>query len=474
MESQLTDYILQQSYCCITPVESCEAVERHSVYETFPTTKLWIGKDYTNFIVKDFNNLHQPFQDLVDRNVTPRMPWHDVGAMVEGSAARDLARHFIQRWNATKMEKAKINSQYPYLVPKAYKVYNKDFQIPDINKVQVSCQVVRSVSHWSAGFLDVDTWEGSIHEAYVDAISKARHYIYIENQFFISFPSPHVKNQVSDAIYKRIMRAHKEGSVFRVYIVLPLLPGFEGEVGTPSGTALHSITHWNYASISRGKDSLLGRLKESGIQNPSEYITFHGLRKHSVLNCEPITELIYVHSKLLIADDRLVICGSANINDRSLIGKRDSEIAVVIEDEEFKKGVMNGEPYLRGKFSGCLREYLFKEHLGLLGTVKNCYDVADPVSAKFYHDVWRATAAKNTEIFEQVFHCIPSDQASNFQAMKRYMQEPMSRTDPAAAKARLIDIRGHLVTFPLHFLCDETLTPTAGRVEGMMPTSLWT
>jgi phospholipase D1/2 len=44
-----------------------------------------------------------------------------------------------------------------------------------------------------------------------------------------------------------------------------------------------------------------------------------------------VTELIYVHSKLLIADDRLVICGSANINDRSMLGKRDSEIAVIVE-----------------------------------------------------------------------------------------------------------------------------------------------
>lgn len=40
----------------------------------------------------------------------------------------------------------------------------------------------------------------------------------------------------------------------------------------------------------------------------------------------PITELIYIHSKLMIVDDRLVICGSANINDRSLLGNRDSEV----------------------------------------------------------------------------------------------------------------------------------------------------
>lgn len=112
---------------------------------------------------------------------------------------------------------------------------------------------------------------------------------------------------------------------------MPLLPGFEGEVGGPSGTSLHAITHWNYASISSGKDGILNRLQEAGVTEPQKYISFYGLRNHSVLNNEPITELIYVHSKLMIVDDKIIICGSANINDRSLIGKRDSEVAVILE-----------------------------------------------------------------------------------------------------------------------------------------------
>ena len=29
------------------------------------STKLWIGKDYTNFIVKDFDNLDQPLKGLL-------------------------------------------------------------------------------------------------------------------------------------------------------------------------------------------------------------------------------------------------------------------------------------------------------------------------------------------------------------------------------------------------------------------------
>lgn len=43
--------------------------------------------------------------DIVNRHQTPRMPWHDIGLFVEGPAARDAARHFIQRWNAVKTEK---------------------------------------------------------------------------------------------------------------------------------------------------------------------------------------------------------------------------------------------------------------------------------------------------------------------------------------------------------------------------------
>ena len=50
--------------------------------------------------------------------------------------------------------------------------------------------------------------------------------------------------------------------------------------------------------------------------------------------------MIYVHSKLIIVDDSYVITGSANINQRSLDGDRDSELAI-------------GKKYLAGK---CLKK----------------------------------------------------------------------------------------------------------------------
>lgn len=447
-------------------------------------SKLWIGKDYTNFIVKDFSFLDLPFVDLVDRNTTPRMPWHDVGVVVQGSAARDVARHFIQRWNAIKLEKARQNPNYPYLLPKSYTNIKP---LADLDKLlqcdltNVSCQVLRSVSSWSAGFLDPDTVEQSIHEAYVDTITRAQHYIYIENQFFITLSrtSVTVRNQIGEALFNRIMRAHMSGQTFRVFVVMPLLPGFEGEVGAPSGTSLHAVTHWNYQSICRSREAIITRLYEAGVPDPSEYITFHGLRTHSVLGGEPVTELVYVHSKLLIADDKTIICGSANINDRSMIGTRDSEIAVLLHDEQFIDGTMNGEAFPCGKVAGGLRKRLFREHLGFMGEDLERMGISlnDPCCKEFYRDMWKCTSTRNTEMYEDVFHTLPTDRVHSFAALKKYQEEnceSLWHTDPALANRKIDLIQGYLVDMPLEFLCHEILTPRTVTMEGMMPTSLWT
>jgi len=55
-----------------------------------------------------------------------------------------------------------------------------------------------------------------------------------------------------------------------------------------------------------------------GHHNTSKYVSFCGLRTHSKLNGKMITEIIYVHSKMLIADDNLVIIGEYLLNFHKL------------------------------------------------------------------------------------------------------------------------------------------------------------
>src|SRR2546426_374514 len=55
--------------------------------------------------------------------------------------------------------------------------------------------------------------------------------------------------------------------------------------------------------------------------------------------CHPRSdEQVYIHGKVCIVDDRLAIIGSANINERSQRGDRDSEIAAVIRDTDMIDG----------------------------------------------------------------------------------------------------------------------------------------
>lgn len=106
---------------------------------------------------------------------------------------------------------------------------------------------------------------------------------------------------------------------------MPLLPGFEGDITDRKNTIpLRVQVHNQYQSINRGKNSLHARLSHLPNFNINNYIFFFGLRGHAVLNKKPVTEIIYVHSKLMIVDDKRAIIGSANINDRSLLGDRDS------------------------------------------------------------------------------------------------------------------------------------------------------
>ena len=75
---------------------------------------------------------------------------------------------------------------------------------------------------WGLG-LEEGEEEKSILKAYVELIFHSKEYIYIENQFFIC-----VENTIAKALIERISRAHEMKERFRVVVVIPSLPGFDG------------------------------------------------------------------------------------------------------------------------------------------------------------------------------------------------------------------------------------------------------
>ncbi|CAI8009389.1 Phospholipase D2 [Geodia barretti] len=397
----------------------------------------WIGKDFYNPFIKDFVELNKPFDEGYDRSKEPRMPWHDIASAVYGPAARDVARHFIQRHNFTKREQEE-GEEVPYLLPrKTFSQseeqetgYLRDILTTAGHTLTTSAQMLRSVCEWSAGV----PLEHSIMNAWIQAIDKAEHFIFIEQQFFISsLLKENITNGVAEALRLRIARAYRHGQTFRVIIVMPLLPSFPAEkFGEKETAVLEAVLHWNYYTLSRGEDSLFGRLhKEDRIPEDEikNYISVYGLRTHGEINWTPKSEIVYVHSKLMVVDDRITIIGSANVNDRSMTGERDSEVAIRFEDKEMIDGTMNGQPYQVGKFSHSIRVHLFKEHLGLLpsqqkgGVESPSSDISveDPASDEFYLNTWMKAAINNTQLYKQVFggSMVPTDDTVHYKQLKQ-------------------------------------------------------
>mmetsp|Transcript_13212 Transcript_13212/g.52609 ORF Transcript_13212/g.52609 Transcript_13212/m.52609 type:complete len:166 (-) Transcript_13212:2124-2621(-) len=71
--------------------------------------------------------------------------------------------------------------------------------------------------------------------------------------------------------------------------------------------------------------------------------------------------MIYLHSKMLIVDDEYIILGSANINERSMSGTRDTEIAVGAYQPAY---VSSADAMSPGGQVECFRKSLWAEHFG--------------------------------------------------------------------------------------------------------------
>ncbi|KAL2162413.1 hypothetical protein VTH06DRAFT_7326 [Thermothelomyces fergusii] len=324
--------------------------------------QLFPGKDYSNPRILDFFKLHEPYAEMYDRSMTPRMPWHDVAMQVVGQPARDLTRHFVQRWNYVRRGR-KPTRPTPFLLPPP-DCKPEELEAMGLNGT-CEVQILRSATTWSLGIEDT---EHSIHTAYIKMIENSEHFVYIENQFFITSTETlnnKIVNGIGDALVRRIIRAHENDEDWRCIVIIPLMPGFQNEVNQPDGSSVRLILQCQYRSICRGEHSIFGRLRAAGIE-PEDYIQFFSLRQWGKLgNGVLTTEQLYIHAKCIIVDDRVALIGSANINERSMLGNRDSEAAAIVRDTDLIWSTMAGRPYQVGRFAHTLRLRLMREHLGL-------------------------------------------------------------------------------------------------------------
>ena len=434
----------------------------------------WIGKDYRNtFYNKEKQtDWEKPLKgyDGVERNEIPRMPWHDVSCAFTGEAVQDAVKHFMERYNALTKPwwQTYFNWFFQYFQNTSqvkqlfYSKKNKAKEaVLNSSGHNVNIQFLRSVHNWSAA----QPHEFSIYNAYIKAIKNAKHFIYIENQFFISSQEGfwrYVQNKIQAALVERIVRAHRANEKFHVMVFTPLKPEFPGDWDGSDWNAdgLRAVTYWNQASIYDGDDSLFKKLEKENIpkETAMNYFSVFSLRTYDLIEQYFVTEIVYVHSKIMIVDDRLAIIGSANINDRSMLGDRDSEVAVMIEDLNFLDGKMNDVEYKMGKFAHSLRCDLLKEHLGQLENNDSEFDISinDPLADRFIVGVY-GRAELNTMFFLTAFGpgLLPNEKVEDFEALKRYKDIPLPRKNTEQVRDTLEQIKGNIVNYPCTFLTKE-------------------
>ncbi|KAI0628314.1 phospholipase D/nuclease [Trametes polyzona] len=651
--------VVDNHYACIGGLDLCFGrwdTHNHPLADVHPTNPfdtLFPGQDYNNARIMDFQNVPNYVSNGLSAIESARMPWHDVHMSLTGTVVLDIVQHFVERWNEIKKRKYRNDTRFDWLalphdieaspnesvvrhphrerwleVGRRFKEHfhrhwredepvEYDGEYP-VARGTCRVQAVRSVSDWSHGTLT----ERSIQNAYIELIKQSEHFIYIENQFFISntIEEGPVKNLVARALVERIVRAAREGTKFRVVVVIPEVPGFAGQV--KDETSVKTIMAAQYRTMNRGGHSIYEEVRKAGFE-PTDYIRFYHLRAYDRINApwgsfihqieeksgipyhqltvalsrlwvghrenpdDPkevsvsiptgralaeqstsgakpelktetyplpesveeaqevvdrwiraaqevrsdedvadnvvqhmlhdrtslldekwlgteeeernayVSELLYIHSKLMIVDDKRVIMGSANLNDRSQKGDGDSEIALVVEDEDMIDSTMDGQPYQVGRFAASLRRKLYREHLGLIPPqwCDNQPDsfmraaphpnddetdqdedqlVADPISDDTMN-LWQNTARSNREIFTEIFRPVPTNLIRSWKDYDSYVPKVMTghvvpELPLQHIKERLAQVKGALVECPLDFLIDQKDFVEGPDWKGLNPT----
>ncbi|GFQ05509.1 phospholipase d alpha 1 [Phtheirospermum japonicum] len=371
------------------------------------------------------DDFHQPnFPGSSVRKGGPREPWHDIHCRLEGPVAWDILYNFEQRWRKQVGNNFifSINELDRFIVQPTDHVASLDD--PETWNVQI----FRSIDGGAAfGFPEKpeqaselglvsgkdNVIDRSIQDAYIHAIRRAKNFIYIENQYFIgsSFDWKKTRditvedinalNLVPKELSLKIVSKIRAGERFTVYVVIPMWPE-----GIPESGSVQAILDWQKRTMEMMYTDIANALSAKGLSNvdPREYLTFFCLGNREIKTAgeyeppekpDPATDygraqqsrrfMIYVHSKMMIVDDEYIIIGSANINQRSMDGGRDSEIAMGGFQPHHLANSSSDEP-IRGQIFG-LRMALWCEHLlheddtflspGSIECVRNVNAIAD-------------------------------------------------------------------------------------------------
>jgi phospholipase D1/2 len=233
-------------------------------------------------------------------------PWHDATAAVDGEAARALGQLARERWERATGERLEAPSPGRRIWPEGL----------DATFRQIEVGIARTQPHYN-GQPEVR----EIEALYLAAIRRAQRTIYIESQYFAS-------KRITDALADRLQ-----------------------ETGGPEIVVINpaSAEGWlEEEAMSTARALNVDRLRRAD-------------RERRFRIYFPVTAggaPIYVHAKILIADERFFRVGSSNLNNRSMGLDTECDLAV-----EAVPGTSEAEA-LQARIEE-IRNDLLAEHLGV-------------------------------------------------------------------------------------------------------------
>jgi len=278
-------------------------------------------------------------------------PYQDYACRLEGPALQRLHQNFVRGWNAAAPAPLQLKEMQG--APPKIKTRPRD--------PAHAVQIVRTQPHEA---------EKTIKALYLQAMSWARNYIYIENQYFF-YPefARSLKQHRLDYCKAWVRLSGKPVSMVPKLHLFIVIPNPERDEMVPrTADTLTELGHANDMSnqmnlIDSGKasqkyaDSHRGEkgnqvLDRPGVQQLADtmglQVSVARLRTSGIDATRKMAyREIYIHSKLMLIDDVFVTLGSANLNQRSMAV--DSEINIAATGLEQVS---------------TLRERIFKLHSG--------------------------------------------------------------------------------------------------------------
>jgi len=290
----------------------------------------------------------------------------------------------------------------------------------------------------------------------------------VENQYFLGSSFDWTDSKEADAnhtipaeIAFKIRDKIAAGEEFAAYIVIPMFPE-----GDPTTAALQEILYWQHRTMQMMYTIVANAIADHGVEDkkPTDYLMFFCLAKREGINDIPedigppaegtkaelvrmtMRHPIYVHCKMLIVDDDYIIVGSANINQRSLGGNRDSEIAIGTWQPGYTTEDQDNEP--RGGIH-TFRLALWSAHLG-----GYCDEILNPGSAE----------------------CVAKVQEISSEYWQRYTDEDPEHEDVKLLRYPVnVDDDGTVSALDEPFNCfPDTIAPVLGAKSNYMPPKLTT